>query len=555
MGRLIVRGQDILQRRIPPIFLWALLILALTIAGQLLQSRVHLNHDVSYFVHLSRWLLQGRTLGTDLLDGNLPMVWALFMPSAALVQLNLLDEPSAVQLVFWVYFLISCALLIGVLSRLDCRDRAASAGWVAAFVLIATLGPGFSFGQREYACVLFGMPYLAAAVLRLQGGQSLRRSITVSIGVLAGIGFSLKPYFLAVPALVEMLLLARLGWRSLPVRVESLVFGLTVLVYVVTAGLLIQDYLKSTIELTLDTYWAYETGNFPVLLERYILVVKPSLYGGLIALVTRTWSRQHTVILVAGLGYSVSYFVQWKGFVYHAYPVLVCSVIFLGICLGQGLTRAWTRWRDRDVLRVALVSVVVLIALPPIKRFHDDVVRWYFTYNMAWGSTGQFRQAVIDTVNHFAPSRQSHFFAFTTHPFPGFPTASYTIADWSGRTMVQSLIPAYARLDEVTDPAVRERVVRAAEYQRRMVVEDIVRRPPSIVFAERNRARLGMNGRQFDDIAFYLTDPRFRRIWKNYEEYPPLGSLRVFVLRADDPQRSARFSSRSEPVGVAPSPR
>ena len=42
-----------------------------------------------------------------------------------------------------------------------------------------------------------------------------------------------------------------------------------------------------------------------------------------------------------------------------------------------------------------------------------------------------------------------------------------------------------------------------------MVVEDFERRPPSIVFVERNRARLGMNGRQFDDIAFYLTDPRF----------------------------------------------
>ena len=247
---------------------------------------------------------------------------------------------------------------------------------------------------------------------------------------------------------------------------------------------------------------------------------------------------------------------QWKGFVYHAYPVLVCSVTFLGICLGQGLTRAWTGWREtRNLLRFALVPVVVLLALPPIKQVHDDVVRWYFTYNIAWGPTGQFRQAVIDTVNHFAPTRQSYFFAFTTHPFPGFPTASYTIADWSGRTMVQSFIPAYARLDEVTDPAVRERVVRAAEYQRRMVVEDFERRPPSIVFAERNRARLGMNGRQFDDIAFYLTDPRFQRIWENYEEYPPMGPLRVFVLRADDPQRRARFSSRSEPAGVAPSPR
>jgi len=535
----IVRAQAILQRRIPPIFLWALVILALTIAGQWLQSRVHLNHDVSYFVHLSRWLLQGRVPGSaDLLDGSLPMVWVLFMPSAALVQANLLDEASALQVVFWAYFLISTALTIGVLSRLENLDRPAAVGWVVAFVLVGTMGPGFSFGQREHACVLFGMPYLAAASIRLQGGQISRKSIAVCIGLLAGIGFALKPYFLAVPALVELLLLVRLGWRSLFVRVESLVLGITVLGYVVTAALLLGDYLRLTIELTRATYWAYETDNFPVLLERYLHVVKPAMYGGLIALLTRTWSRPHTIMLLAGLGYSASYWVQRKGFVYHAYPVLVCSVVFLGICFAQGITRAWTEWRERkDLLRFALVSVVAMLALPPIKQVHDGVANWYFRYNIAWGPTGRFRQAVIDTVNHFAPTRQSHYFAFTTHPFPAFPTASYTSADWSGRTMVQSLIPAYARLDEVTDPALREKVVRAAEFQRRMVVEDFERRPPSIVFAERNRSRLGMNGRQFDDIAFYLTDPRFRRIWKNYEELPPLGSLRVFVLRTDDPQR------------------
>jgi hypothetical protein len=71
-----------------------------------------------------------------------------------------------------------------------------------------------------------------------------------------------------------------------------------------------------------------------------------------------------------------------------------------------------------------------------------------------------------------------------------------------------------------------------------MVVEDFERRPPSIVFAERSPARLGMNGRQFDDIAFYLTDPRFQRIWGEYEEYPPMGPLRVFVRRADAAQQS-----------------
>jgi len=534
-GRLIVQTQDLLQRRIPPVFLWAVAVLTLTLAGQWLQSHVHLNHDVSYFVHFSRWLLQGRTLGSDLFDGNLPMVWMLFMPSAALVQTNLFDEPSAVRVVFWAYFLISTALLISVLSRLESRDRAGSVGWVVAFVLIATLGPGFSFGQREHACVLFAMPYLAAAVLRLQGGPVPSKPILAFVGLLAGIGFALKPYFLAVPALVELLLLVRLGWRSMLVRIESLVLGLTVLVYVVTAGLLIPDYLKTTIDLSRATYWAYDSGNFSVILERFIRVVQPALYGALIALVTRTWSRQHTVMIVAGFGFAASYFVQSKGFVYHAYPVLVCSAVFLGICLGQGLTRAWTAWRETgNSVRYALMPVVVLLALPPIKQAHDDVVRWYFTYDIEWGPTGRFRQAVIDTVNHFAPTPRSYFFAFSTHPFPGFPTASYTIAEWSGRSIVEPFIAAIARIDEVTDPAVRQRVVRAGEYQQRMVVEDFERRPPSIVFVERNRARLGMNGRQFDDIAFYLTDPRFQRIWENYEEYPPMGPLRVFVLRADD---------------------
>lgn len=533
-----MQWQDILQRRIPPIVMWALAILALTAAGQWLQSQVYLNHDVSWFVHFSRWMLQGRALGTDLHNSSLPMVWGLFMPPAALVQLTLLEEPSAVRVVFWAYFLISTALSINVLSRLDSRDHPASVGWVVAFVLIATLGPGFSFGQREHASILFAMPYLAAAVLRLNGGSRLRTPIAICIGVLAGIGFALKPYFLAVPALIELLLLARLGWRSLFVRVESLALGCTVLAYVVASGVLLSDYLKFTIDLTLATYWAYDTSNPAGLFARYVHVAQPAFFAAAIALLTRTWSWQHTVMLLAGLGYSVSYFVQSKGFVYHAYPVLVCSLTFLGICIGRGLPRAWIEWRaSRSLVRFAVVCAVLVLGLPPIKQAHDDVMRWYFTYNVEYGPIGLFRRAVVEVVDHFAPTRQSYYYAFSTHPFPAFPTASYTLADYAGRSINQQFIAAYARLDEVTDPELRERVLVAADYQRQMVVDDFTLRPPSVVFAEGNGPRLGLNGRQFDDIAFYLADPRFRRIWANYQEYPPLGPLRVFVLRSADPNR------------------
>lgn len=524
-----MQSQGILQRSVPPIAVGGMAIVLLVAIGQWLQSGVHLNHDVSWFVHFSGWLLQGRTLGSDVYSASLPMVWGLFMPPALLVRLDLLSEPAAVQLVFWIYFLVSAALLIAVLSRLDAGERPASIGWVSAFVLIATLAPGYSFGQREHASVLFAMPYLAAAVLRLREGSIRGQFLAVCIGLLAGIGFGLKPHLLAVPALVEFLLLARLGWRSLLVRTESLAMGLTVVAYIGGSALLLGRYLESTIGLTLSTYWAYDSANFAVVVRRYFDVVQPVLCGALIALVTRTWGWQQTVMLLAGLGYSASYFVQSKGFVYHGYPVLVCSASFLGICVGQGLVRAYRE--PRRSLRLVLVPLVVLLALPPVKEVHDRVVGWYSTYNIVWGPVGQFRQAVIDTVNFFAPAPHLYYFAFATHPFPGFPTASYSIAEFSGRAIAQPFIAAYARIDEVSDPKTRAKILRAAEYQRLMVVEDFERRPPTVVFAETGPARLGMNGREFDDIAFYLEDPRFQRIWANYEELRSLGPLRVFVLR------------------------
>jgi hypothetical protein len=529
-----VGSRGLLQTQVSPNFIWVLATLASILIGNWLQSGVHLNHDVSWIAHSARWLLQGGSFFSDVLDPNPPMAWFLSMPAAALTNFGLLAEPAAIRLIFWTYFVVSAALLFHVLSHVEPREHAASIGWKAGFVVMATLAPAASFGQREYVSVLFAMPYLAAAVLRLQGLRGPGQALCVAIGLLAGVGFAIKPYFLAVPLLVEGLLVARLGLRSL-FRIESLALGLTVLCYVLTVVVLVPQYLELTVPLMRSVYWAYDTPNFAVVLARFRDVIQPLLYGALIALLARCWTRQHTVMLLAGAGYAVSYFVQAKGFVYHAFPVLLCACVFLGICLGSGLSHVWRKRRTApSPVQPLLVAGMLLLTVPPIKQAHDAVARWYFQYNIAWGEVGQYREAIIATVNQYAPSRQSYFFAFSTHPYPGFPTASYTDADFSGRSAAQGIIPAYARMDELTDPTLKAKVVQAASLQRRMVIEDFERRPPSIVFAERSLGRLGMNGRPFDDLAFYLEDPGFRQIWSSYEEYPPIGPLRVFVRRGAD---------------------
>ena len=157
-----------LKWQISPVYLWIAAAFGLVLLGQGLQSHVHLNHDVSWIAHSARWLLQGRSFGTDVLDPNPPLIWWLSMPAAAIANAGLLDEATAVQVVFWSYFLLSAVLLFRVLHDASPDERGASIGWQASFIVMATLAPGFSFGQREYLSVLLAMPYLASATLRLQ---------------------------------------------------------------------------------------------------------------------------------------------------------------------------------------------------------------------------------------------------------------------------------------------------------------------------------------------------------------------------------------------------
>lgn len=519
------------RQEISPSFVWVAGAIFAAWVGNQLQSGVLLNHDVSWIAHSARWWLDGATFGAQILDPSPPMAWILSLPAAVLAELELMNEAAAVRLVFWTYFVFAAILLFFVSRHLDPKESAATIGWKLSFIVSATLTPAFSFGQREYLSVLLAMPYLACAAALLQGNSSVTIATRIAAGILAGLGFSIKPFFLAVPFLVEVLIVSRFGWRSI-LRPDAVAIGITVLAYGLGVLLLMPDYVLSIMPMIVSTYWAYETHSIAPLLERYLSAIEPALFGVSIAAVSRSWTHQHSVILLATAGYSISYFAQSKGFVYHAYPVLLCSLVFLGIALGSGLHRLLiVQSSVHRLLRILSATILSFLALLPVKHVHDDVVRWYLTHNVTSGNFGRLRVAAVDLVNRLAPDRGSHFFAFSTHPFPGFPTASYTKAEWTGRAASQFLVPAYARLDEVADNALRQRIISAANSQRRMVIEDFERHPPKVVFVERTQIRLGLGGRRFDDLAFYLADPAFDRIWSQYEELAPLGPLRVFSLK------------------------
>jgi hypothetical protein len=509
-------------------YLWLLGTIIALACGQWLQSNVLLNHDVAWIGHSARWLLEGSRFGREVYDYNLPMIWLLSTPAAVLVKSGLLNEPDALRAVFWGYFLVSALITGRLLTWLDDEDRIAGAGWRFAFLLMATLAAGASFGQREYLCVLFSIPYLALSALRLQRSPRVNVAWAVAIGLLAGIGFSIKPYFLAVPVCIEAVVVFQLGIRPV-LRAENVAIATTLALYVASILLLMPDYVRDAFPLAQATYWAFESPSLQHVLVKLGPAAKVAALALFVSLLTRSWSRLATVSLAAGVGFLASYVVQAKGFVYHQYPVLFCATLLAASILAQGAAATATRASRLGPVGPVVAVMVLLLGLLPVKWIHDETLSWYAAFNTNWGRVGLYRLAVVEAVNHYASRPGSHFYALSTHPFPGFPTGSYTRAEWSGSACCQLAVPAIARIREVTNPELRQRIHEATSIQVEMVVDDLMRTNPEVVLVERGRSRLGLGARPFDDVAFYMRDPRFQAIWKHYRETVRIGSISLFV--------------------------
>jgi hypothetical protein len=155
---------------------------------------------------------------------------------------------------------------------------------------------------------------------------------------------------------------------------------------------------------------------------------------------------------------------------------------------------------------------------------------WAATYDMHNGLIGKFRSELIDRINTAAP-RGGCVYAFSTHPFPAFPTMSYTVAEWGSPMVGQFVLPALVARDRVHDPGRLAALDRATHALREQVLTDFRRCPPGVVLVETSPNRLGMRGHRFDDLAFFNADPRFAAIWRQYVETDSLGSLRIFLRR------------------------
>lgn len=179
--------------------------------------------DCAAYLEMGRRISQGAVPYVDFIDTNPPLIMYLNVIPAILGPTLGTSEIVAFRLLVTAIILLS-ALMIGHVLNRTLEDARTAA---ILYPMILTVGVAMAFdprvGQREH---LFAMLYLPYLFVRWSRGYEipLRGSFTITAGLLAGVGASIKPHFLIVAVTVEAYLLLRHRRLGSFVRPECMAF-------------------------------------------------------------------------------------------------------------------------------------------------------------------------------------------------------------------------------------------------------------------------------------------------------------------------------------------
>ena len=505
--------------------------------GAYLQSHVLLSSDVGWLIRSVRLMADGERFGSDLFELNLPVAWFLCLPAAFLVSHLQLDEVTAIRC--WIWMLTAVALLATWACML--ATSAPRRRWQLEFVsaaIVACVLAASSFGQREHIALVLSLPYMFLAHIRLTGAQ-VRPAVAVAGGIISGAAFSIKPLFVLIPVVIELASLAsrRREWRLF--RPETIAMPAVGICCVAAILLWTPDYVSQVIPVAFATYWAYDL-PFPRLLSTFpVTYLAPIAWLAALAADSRL-SRDFVVWLSGFCAWTIVYVVQARGFDYHGYPAVACAIV-LGIGLIasfavrlSGLLAAApaTPLNRRNVWKLAGSLALLAWATTPLIT---DARYWFRSATEeGWVfSRSQAREDVIEMVRSLGIGPGNTVLAFSTHPFPAFPTVNYLGAEWVGPDMAYFSLPAWIRRHEIDDPERRMAVDEAMAVQRRHVRRALLEDKPDYLLVNMNFSRsIGSQGlavHRLNYFEIFGSDPEVAEALAQYRKLASRWQIHVYV--------------------------
>jgi hypothetical protein len=222
--------------------------------------------------------------------------------------------------------------------------------FLLAFAVMILIFPNYELGQRDQFVSMLAMPYLLLLCNRLQN-QPASRVLAISVGVMAGCGFAIKPVFMLLWLMLEGFYC--LSKRSLyaALRNETIAIAGIIAVYIALVFILHPDYL--TIVMPFSLRWCYRTTRMPM---HWLATNIPSVYSyfvlGFFA-IQYQYLRNKTLCSLLALtltGFLIAFVFQRTYWWYHEVPFYTYDVMLSIVLFYEFLNRPSLSRRETWVL-------------------------------------------------------------------------------------------------------------------------------------------------------------------------------------------------------------
>jgi hypothetical protein len=447
---------------------WGLCFLLVGIAmiGQLvLRSYLFINQDVAFLTWTADQVTGPPVYGRDILDVNPPMSILIYMPSVLLAHAIGFEWGIRVWMI-----VITAASLVMVWHTADKDLRLRVAIILLAFVLLAYPN---HFAQREQIALLLCTPYVA--------GTARGKSWATVSGLMAGVGFLIKPHFL-IPLLLVFSLRRRFGLEERIILAAGVAYGLALVIF-------FQPYMFEMVPMAAATYGAIA---YPDLLWTHTLVIA-CLAGLMLALgAPQAEARPY---LMAAVGFTAAAFFQQKGFFYHYIPAFAFLAMYTAVTLRNGRQFA-----------AKLAGVLLLLQC----MLQAGLIVTWLRFEAAHRQFAKDLKAEIDNSRSYT--------SLTIQPAG--PQLIQTPSRFVGIAIGQLFLPAVISHLQGVDSRSGQLAERLAREQ---AIREIRNQPELVIVTNTN-----FDGKQFDVLGWLLQDATFRDLWKDYQETRNLRGVIIY---------------------------
>ena len=313
---------------------WWLPLFALCVIAYCIQINIYLYKDVTILSHLAALMLQGQTYTHDIFEPNPPMIFYLHIPAI------ILSKISGIKIIycFRLYLIMLIVLCIAYSHSLFRKlfKQNTTLIYLMSYTLACILlfQPVSAFGQREHFLIILTTPYLLLAACRLEN-IIIKKPFAFLIGVMAGIGFSIKPFFLPTFLFIELLFVYRqksiVGW----LRIESISASLIILFYGLSVILFFPAYWQIVLPIWMPYYRGIIKPWGLVLTSTYFLFCATALALHFFSKHKEPHSTLKIIFSLALIGYLITYLIPRVAWFYHILPALSITCLYFVLILGE----------------------------------------------------------------------------------------------------------------------------------------------------------------------------------------------------------------------------